>query len=99
MSKKINLFTNLKYDFSSGLVVFLVALPLCLENAMPSGAPLFSVIISGFVCGIVVGFPCYSHISVSEPPARLTAIALAAILSLSSFEVFLTAVFLAGLMQ
>lgn len=99
MSKKINLFANLKYDFSSGLVVFLVALPLCLGIAMASGAPLFSGIISGIVGGIVVGYLSNSHISVSGPAAGLTAIVLAAILSLGSFEVFLTAVFLAGLMQ
>src|SRR5690554_2718914 len=99
MSKKINLFANLKYDFSSGLVVFLVALPLCLGIAMASGAPLFSGIIAGIVGGIVVGYLSNSHISVSGPAAGLTAIVLSAIMSLGSFEVFLTAVFLAGLMQ
>lgn len=99
MSKKINLFANLKYDFSSGLVVFLVALPLCLGIAMASGAPLFSGIIAGVVGGIVVGYLSNSHISVSGPAAGLTAIVLSAILSLGSFEVFLTAVFLAGLLQ
>lgn len=99
MSKKINLFANLKYDFSSGLVVFLVALPLCLGIAMASGAPLFSGIIAGVVGGIVVGYLSNSHISVSGPAAGLTAIVLSAILSLGSFEVFLTAVFLAGILQ
>ena len=99
MSKKNNLLANLKYDFSSGLVVFLVALPLCLGIAMASGAPLFSGIIAGIVGGIVVGYLSNSHISVSGPAAGLTAIVLSAILSLGSFEVFLTAVFLAGLMQ
>lgn len=99
MPNKTNLFTNLKYDFSSGLVVFLVALPLCLGIAMASGAPLFSGIIAGIVGGIVVGYLSNSHISVSGPAAGLTAIVLSAILSLGSFEVFLTAVFLAGLMQ
>ncbi len=99
MSKKINFFANLKYDFSSGLVVFLVALPLCLGIAMASGAPLFSGIIAGVVGGIVVGYLSNSPISVSGPAAGLTAIVLSAILSLGSFEVFLTAVFLAGLIQ
>lgn len=99
MSKKLNLFANLKYDFSSGLVVFLVALPLCLGIAMASGAPLFSGIITGIVGGIVVGYLSNSHISVSGPAAGLTAIVLSAILTLGSFEMFLTAVFLAGLMQ
>lgn len=93
MSKKINLFANLKYDFSSGLVVFLVALPLCLGIAMASGAPLFSGIITGIVGGIVVGYLSNSHISVSGPAAGLTAIVLSAILTLGSFEMFLTAVF------
>ncbi len=95
----MNLFTHLKSDFSSGLVVFLVALPLCLGIAMASGAPLFSGIIAGVVGGIVVGYLSSSHVSVTGPAAGLTAIVLSAILTLGSFEVFLTAVFLAGLIQ
>ena len=99
MSKNNTFFANLKVDFSSGLVVFLVALPLCLGIAMASGAPLFSGIISGIVGGIVVGFLSQSHISVSGPAAGLTAIILTAITDLGSFELFLTAVFIAGLIQ
>ena len=99
MSKKINLFTNIKTDFASGLVVFLVALPLCLGIALASGAPLFSGIISGIIGGIVVGFLSNSHLSVSGPAAGLTAIVLAAITTLGSFEAFLAAVFLAGVLQ
>ena len=99
MTKKTNLFANLKSDFSSGLVVFLVALPLCLGIALASGAPLFSGIISGVVGGIVVGFLSKSHISVSGPAAGLTAIVLVAITDLGAFDVFLTAVFIAGLIQ
>ena len=99
MSKKINLFANLKSDFASGLVVFLVALPLCLGIAMASGAPLFSGIISGVIGGIVVGYLSQSHISVSGPAAGLTAIVLTAITDLGAFDVFLTAVFIAGLFQ
>ncbi|RBN51633.1 SulP family inorganic anion transporter [Flavobacterium psychrolimnae] len=99
MSKKINLFANLKSDFASGLVVFLVALPLCLGIAMASGAPLFSGIISGIIGGIVVGYFSTSHISVSGPAAGLTAIVLTAITDLGAFDVFLTAVFIAGLLQ
>lgn len=99
MSKKISLFSNVKSDFASGLVVFLVALPLCLGIAMASGAPLFSGIISGIVGGIVVGFLSQSQISVSGPAAGLTAIVLTAITDLGGFNVFLAAVFLAGLMQ
>jgi MFS superfamily sulfate permease-like transporter len=99
MTKKINLFANLKSDFSSGLVVFLVALPLCLGIAMASGAPLFSGIISGIIGGIVVGYLSQSHISVSGPAAGLTAIILTAITDLGAFDVFLSAVFIAGLIQ
>ncbi|MBF4465354.1 SulP family inorganic anion transporter [Flavobacterium sp. LC2016-12] len=99
MSKKINLFANLKSDFASGLVVFLVALPLCLGIAMASGAPLFSGIIAGVVGGIVVGFLSQSHISVSGPAAGLTAIILTAITDLGAFDVFLMSVFIAGLIQ
>ncbi len=99
MTKKINLFANLKSDFASGLVVFLVALPLCLGIAMASGAPLFSGIISGVIGGIVVGYLSQSHISVSGPAAGLTAIVLTAITELGSFDVFLSAVLIAGIIQ
>lgn len=99
MIKKINLFANLKSDFASGLVVFLVALPLCLGIAMASGAPLFSGIISGSIGGIVVGYLSTSHISVSGPAAGLTAIVLTAITDLGAFDIFLTAVFIAGFLQ
>lgn len=99
MTKKINLLAHLKSDFASGLVVFLVALPLCLGIALASGAPLFSGIISGVIGGIVVGFLSKSHISVSGPAAGLTAIVLAAITDLGAYEVFLTAVIIAGLLQ
>lgn len=99
MTKKINLFANLKSDFASGLVVFLVALPLCLGIAMASGAPLFSGIISGVIGGIVVGYLSQSHISVSGPAAGLTAIILTAITDLGAFDVFLMSVFIAGLIQ
>jgi MFS superfamily sulfate permease-like transporter len=99
MTKKTNIFANLKSDFASGLVVFLVALPLCLGIALASGAPLFSGIISGVIGGIVVGLISKSHISVSGPAAGLTAIVLTAITDLGAFDIFLTAVLLAGLIQ
>ena len=99
MSKKTNIFGHLNSDFASGLVVFLVALPLCLGIALASGAPLFSGIISGVVGGIVVGLLSKSHLSVSGPAAGLTAIVLGAITSLGSFQLFLLAVFLAGIIQ
>ena len=99
MTKKINLFSNLKSDFASGLVVFLVALPLCLGIALASGAPLFSGIISGVVGGIVVGYLSQSHLSVSGPAAGLTAIVLTAITDFGSFNAFLLAVLIAGIIQ
>lgn len=89
----------LKGDLQAGLVVFLVALPLCLGIALASGAPLFSGIISGVIGGIVVGFFSGSQLSVSGPAAGLTAIILAAIASLGSFEAFLLAGVLAGVLQ
>jgi len=99
MTKKINLFANLKSDFASGLVVFLVALPLCLGIAMASGAPLFSGIIAGVVGGIIVGFLSKSHLSVSGPAAGLTAIILTAVTDLGAFNLVLTAVVIAGIIQ
>lgn len=99
MTKKINLFANLKSDFASGLVVFLVALPLCLGIALASGAPPLSGIIAGIVGGVVVGSLSRSHISVSGPAAGLTAIVLTAITVLGAFNIFLTAGLIAGLLQ
>src|SRR3954463_4821577 len=87
----------LRHDAAAGLVVFLVALPLCLGIAMASGAPLFSGIIAGVIGGIVVGFLSQSHVSVSGPAAGLTAIVLTAITDFGAFDVFLMSVFIAGL--
>jgi MFS superfamily sulfate permease-like transporter len=92
-------FKFIKNDFPSGLVVFLVALPLCLGIALASGAPLFSGIIAGIIGGLVVGFLSNSQVSVSGPAAGLTAIVLSAITTLGSFELFLLAVVLAGAIQ
>jgi len=99
MTKKVNIFANLKSDFPSGLVVFLVALPLCLGIALASGAPPLSGIIAGVVGGIVVGSISRSHISVSGPAAGLTAIVLTAITDLKAFDIFLTAGLIAGIIQ
>ena len=90
---------NLKYDIPAGLVVFLVALPLCLGIALASGAPLFSGVIAGVVGGLIVGPLSGSQLSVSGPAAGLTVIVLSAIASLGSFEAFLSAVILAGVIQ
>ncbi len=98
-SKNELTFAYIKNDLPAGLVVFLVALPLCLGIALASGAPLFSGIIAGIVGGIVVAFVSGSALSVSGPAAGLTVIVLNAITQLGSYEVFLLAVVLAGLLQ
>ncbi len=97
--KKTSLLGGIKENFPSGLVVFLVALPLCLGIALASGAPPLSGVISGIVGGLVVGFLSNSNISVSGPAAGLTAIILTAITDLRAFELFLCAGIIAGLIQ
>lgn len=92
-------FQNLKYDFPASIVVFLVAVPLCLGIALASGAPLFSGIIAGIIGGIVVGALSGSQLGVSGPAAGLAVIVLTAIQDLGSFQIFLVAVVLAGLIQ
>ncbi len=90
---------TIKKDFVAGLVVFLVALPLCLGVALASGAPLLSGVIAGVIGGLVVGYFSASNTSVSGPAAGLTTIVLAGITQLGSFEWFLLAVFIAGIIQ
>ncbi len=90
---------NLKYDLPAGLVVFLVALPLCLGISLASGAPFFSGIIAGVIGGIVIGALSNSQLSVSGPAAGLVAIVISAIATLGSFEAFLLAVVIAGAFQ
>ena len=97
--KELGIFSNFRWDFPSGFVVFLVALPLCLGIALASGAPLFSGIITGIIGGIVVGSYSHSPLSVSGPAAGLTVIVLTAITQLQSYEGFLVAVVLAGILQ
>jgi MFS superfamily sulfate permease-like transporter len=86
-------------DLLSGLLVFLVALPLCLGVAKASDAPLFSGILAGIVGGLVVGCLSGSHTSVSGPAAGLTAVVALQIQKLGSFEAFLVAVILGGVIQ
>ena len=93
------MFKNLKSDLPASIVVFFVALPLCLGIALASGAPLFSGLIAGIVGGIVVGSLSGSHIGVSGPAAGLAAIVLVAIGSLGGFQNFLLAVVLGGVIQ
>lgn len=90
---------NLKYDFPASIVVFLVALPLCLGIAMASGAPLFAGLLTGIIGGIVVASISGSQLSVSGPAAGLTVIVLGAIQQLGAYETFLLAVVLAGVIQ
>jgi carbonic anhydrase len=86
-------------DLIAGLVVFLVALPLCLGVAVASNAPPLAGLIAGIIGGILVGIVSGSHTSVSGPAAGLTAVVAAQIAGLGSFQAFLLAVFLAGLFQ
>ncbi len=92
-------FATTPRDLTAGLVVFLVALPLCLGVSLASGAPLFSGLLAGIVGGIVVGLVSGSHTSVSGPAAGLTAVVAAQIVSLGSYQTFLLAVVFAGLIQ
>ncbi|MDQ3071768.1 MAG: SulP family inorganic anion transporter, partial [Bacteroidota bacterium] len=88
-----------KNDLPASIVVFLVALPLCLGVALASEAPLMSGLIAGIIGGVVVGFLSGSHASVSGPAAGLAAVVLSAITQLGTFEVFLVAVVIAGSIQ
>lgn len=92
-------FKNLGSDLPSALVVFLVAIPLCLGIAVASGVNEFSGIIGGIVGGIVVGLISGSNLSVSGPAAGLTAIVAAAVLKLPAVEAFFLAVVIAGVFQ
>lgn len=86
-------------DLTAGVVVFLVALPLCLGIALASNAPLISGLLAGVVGGVVVGLLSGSHTSVAGPAAGLTAVVAAQIVALGSFDTFLLALVLAGLFQ
>ncbi len=90
---------NLKSDLPASIVVFFVAVPLCLGIALASGAPLISGLIAGIVGGLVVGLISGSPLGVSGPAAGLAVIVLHAIESLGSFDIFLLAVVIAGAVQ
>lgn len=92
-------FKNSAIDIKAGMIVFLVALPLCLGIAMACKAPLISGLLAGFIGGIVVTSISNSTYSVSGPAAGLTAIVLSAVATLGTFEIFLAAIFFAGLFQ
>ena len=93
------MFKYIKNDLPASIVVFFVALPLCLGIALASGAPLFSGLIAGIIGGILVGSLSGSKIGVSGPAAGLAAIVLTAIGSLGGYENFLVAVVLGGIIQ
>ena len=96
MQKFLN---NLRYDLPASIVVFFVALPLCLGVALASGAPLLSGIISGVVGGMICGKISGSQLGVSGPAAGLAIIVFNYITALGSFESFLVATMLAGIIQ
>jgi|APTNR8051073442_1049403.scaffolds.fasta_scaffold00517_20 SulP family sulfate permease len=97
--KAKHLFKELKYDLPASIVVFFVAIPLCLGIALASGAPLFSGIIAGIVGGIVVGIASGSPLGVSGPAAGLAVIVFTSVAALGSWPAFLLAVVLAGILQ
>jgi MFS superfamily sulfate permease-like transporter len=92
-------FRHINEDLPSGIVVFLVALPLCLGIALASGVPLFSGLIAGLVGGLVVSWLSGSQLSVTGPAAGLTVIVFNALQTLGSFPAFLLACVLAGVLQ
>lgn len=100
-SRRIRIYTKryFKFDFVAAIVVFLVAIPLCLGIALASGAPLFSGILSGIIGGIIVGSLSSSQVSVSGPAAGMAAVVVAAIAHLGDFNSFLVALILAGVLQ
>ncbi|HYD21596.1 MAG TPA: SulP family inorganic anion transporter [Flavipsychrobacter sp.] len=99
MDKKEGFFAHFKKDALAGVIVFLIALPLCLGIAQASGAPLFSGVVAGIVGGIVIGSLSGSQLSVVGPAAGLTAIVLTAIGELKAFDIFLCSVMVAGAVQ
>lgn len=94
----MKLFSNLRQDLPASVVVFFVAVPLCLGIALASGAPLFAGLIAGIIGGLVVGILSGSPLGVSGPAAGLAVIVANSITKLG-FDVFLLAVFLSGFVQ
>ena len=94
-----NLFKNIRHDLPASIVVFFVALPLCLGIALASGAPLFSGIIAGVIGGIVAGALSGSQLGVSGPAAGLAVIVFGYITTIGSYQGFLVAVCISGILQ
>ena len=97
--KKFGVFSHLNEDIPASIVVLFVALPLCLGIALASGAPLFSGLIAGIIGGIVVGSISDSSHGVSGPAAGLAVIILDALARIGSYEIFLLAVVIGGVIQ
>ena len=93
------IFKNLKSDGPASLIVFLVAVPLCLGIALASGAPALSGIIAGIIGGLIVGSLSNSPLGVSGPAAGLATIVLDNITVLGSFEILLVSVIIGGVIQ
>jgi MFS superfamily sulfate permease-like transporter len=96
---KPSLFGSIGQDAPAGLVVFLVALPLCLGISLASGAPLLAGVVAGIVGGVLVSWLSGSAVSVTGPAAGLTTIVLSAISTLGSWPAVLTATAIAGVFQ
>lgn len=94
-----DIFKQFKNDFSASIVVFLVAIPLCLGIALASNVPLFSGLLAGIIGGVIVGSLSQSHVSVSGPAAGMIAVVLAGSHELGGFNAFLAALVLAGVFQ
>lgn len=99
MTEQDSMFKNLKADLPASIVVFFVAVPLCLGIALASDVPLFAGLIAGLIGGILVGAASGSALGVSGPAAGLVVIVLSAKADLGSFEAFLLALVFAGLIQ
>lgn len=98
--KDHSIINNLKYDIPAGIVVFFVALPLCLGISLASGAPLISGIIAGIVGGFIVGIFSNSSLGVSGPAAGLAVIVFGYVEALNGrWDVFVLSVVIAGVMQ
>ena len=93
------MFKNLRADLPSSIVVFFVAIPLCLGISLASGAPLISGLLAGILGGVLTGILSGSQLSVSGPAAGLASIVLVSIGDLGSFQAFSAAVVMAGIIQ
>jgi MFS superfamily sulfate permease-like transporter len=91
--------TDFYSDLRASIVVFLVALPLCLGIALASGAPLSAGLVAGIIGGLIASSLSDSRLSVSGPAAGLAVIVATGIQDMGGFEAFCVTVFLSGIMQ